>query len=657
MRTSALTTTAIAGAGVVLLSVASVWALRGGYHDWVWNTPSQGFLEVLPTTAWAALRLWTFWAFATAVTGLVLLRIDSKLGLSDAIIGGAAGTWIFAYLAGNLLGPIGLFRSWTIWLILIAAVVWLARNPPTLEVHPLSTGQKLALLACLIMAVSTVPVELGSPVPPYMDALNIPAAVQRILTFSRYLPFDNDPYGYWSPTNQTPGAELLYAFLGFGAGIRLGVLAVTAAMVPMAGLIIFATYRLGRALMGDVAGGMAALLLFADTLLLRAQIGRGTPVAFALVAIGLAFFVDGDRRPMRTAIGALALGTAFAAHAIDGGFAVATAGGVLLIRLLDDDLRNALREGDLPGGSRAGWPAGISDSATDQAAVSGSAGDSTRRHPDDLACRQKAATASQPAPDSRGLVASAYRFSSRLRFSPGRGRNRAFHVCLFSNASYSVHRGFVHRFDLLESGAKSNCLCRRDRIDIRRSCAVPRAVAIPDVARARRDNSACRMCFTRSRSIGSLFSRVSGGGVIRLDIQTPLKTDRCCSPIGAADLSVVATRCGPRLLRASGRRGMGEELALCETWMVGWLTRSSMGAEPVGTCAQRGVTRGDSSDGTMRYPYRSRGRSRNLAEYRKSRPASHRVLLAGDYMGLPHFESAIETGMWAADQIIQQPNP
>ena len=36
-------------------------------------------------------------------------------------------------------------------------------------------------------------------------------------------------------------------------------------------------------------------------------------------------------------------------------------------------------------------------------------------------------------------------------------------------------------------------------------------------------------------------------------------------------------------------------LALRETWMVGRRTRSSMGAEPIGTCAQRGVTRGDSS--------------------------------------------------------------
>lgn len=46
------------------------------------------------------------------------------------------------------------------------------------------------------------------------------------------------------------------------------------------------------------------------------------------------------------------------------------------------------------------------------------------------------------------------------------------------------------------------------------------------------------------------------------------------------------------------------------------------------------------------------GRSRSLAEYRKTHSAS-RVLLAGDYMGMPHFESAIETGMWAADRIIE----
>ena len=330
--------------------------LRAPFHDWVWTADYQGFAEVLPVTGWAAFKLWTFWGLTIAIGGLTLLRIDPKLGMSDSLIGGAAATWIFAYIAGNLLGPVGLFRSWTIWPMAIAAVVLLARSPSQFEIHPLSIGQKLALLACALMVIGMLPVELGSPVTPYMDSLNTPSSTQRILTFGKYLPFDNDPYGYWTPATQTPATELLYAFLGLGAHLPLGVLAVTAAMVPMAGLMLLATYRLGRAMMGDVAGGFAALLLLAGTLLTRVQ-GMRTAVAFVLVAIGLAFFMDPDRRPIRTAIGALALGTALAAHAINGGMALATAGGILLIRFLDDDPWNVLLEaGSLFGGLLVALP-------------------------------------------------------------------------------------------------------------------------------------------------------------------------------------------------------------------------------------------------------------------------------------------------------------
>ncbi|MBZ5631332.1 MAG: hypothetical protein LAO06_20960, partial [Acidobacteriia bacterium] len=329
LRLGSYRTVAIGSAGLLALVAASLWHLREPYNVYVWATPFQGYAAVLPTTAWAAAKLWTFWALAIAVAGLLLLKVSPELGLCDAIIGGAAGTWIFAYIGGNLLGPLALFRTSTIWLILIVAIVWIAKDPPRIEWHRPTTGQKLAWLACLLMAISTLPLQLGSPVSPYMDALNLPAATQRILTFRRYLPFDNDPYGYWGPTSQTPGAELLFAFLGFGAHIRLGVLAVTGAMVPMAALIMFATYRLGRSLMNDVAGGMAALLVFATTLLVRAQHMRGTPIAFALLAIGLAFLLDRERLPLRTAIGSLALGTAFATQAIDGAFAFATAGSIL----------------------------------------------------------------------------------------------------------------------------------------------------------------------------------------------------------------------------------------------------------------------------------------------------------------------------------------
>ena len=47
------------------------------------------------------------------------------------------------------------------------------------------------------------------------------------------------------------------------------------------------------------------------------------------------------------------------------------------------------------------------------------------------------------------------------------------------------------------------------------------------------------------------------------------------------------------------------------------------------------------------------GRARALAEYRRTRPRDCRVWLAGDYMGMATLESAIETGTWVADRIIE----
>lgn len=47
------------------------------------------------------------------------------------------------------------------------------------------------------------------------------------------------------------------------------------------------------------------------------------------------------------------------------------------------------------------------------------------------------------------------------------------------------------------------------------------------------------------------------------------------------------------------------------------------------------------------------GRSRAIAAYRRSR-AGQRVLLAGDYMGMPYTDGAAHTGIWAAEYILRQ---
>src|SRR5579871_5162439 len=106
---------AIAAVGLFALVILSMRFLYPPYYGYIWELPFSGWDEILPITGWAALRVWTFWALATVVIGGGLLRGDPELGLFDALFGGAAGAWMFAYVVGNLLGPLGMFRGWTIW--------------------------------------------------------------------------------------------------------------------------------------------------------------------------------------------------------------------------------------------------------------------------------------------------------------------------------------------------------------------------------------------------------------------------------------------------------------------------------------------------------------------------------------------------------------
>jgi hypothetical protein len=329
----------IVGIAAVVLALFATRRLAGFSFKLSWVLAWRGIKPLLPLTVPAALRVCGIWAWATAAIAGALLKIDPDLDLSDAILGGASGLWIFAYIAGQLLGPIGLFREATVWILLGGLTLWLWRYPPVVSVSAPSTGQKLALLAWALLALSMVPLQLGSPIPPYMDVLSYPSSAQRILTFHVYDPFNNNPYGLFGTHVQTPALELFYALLAMSSRTKLAALAETAAMVPMAGLIIFATYRLGKTLFNDLAGGMATLLLFFTCLFRRAQGMRGTAVDFALVAIGLAFFLDGRRNRVLMAFGVLALGTAVASHAIDGPLAMLLALIGILLWLANGDLK------------------------------------------------------------------------------------------------------------------------------------------------------------------------------------------------------------------------------------------------------------------------------------------------------------------------------
>ena len=331
--------------GLAVVTALAIYRLRDFDYPLTplsWIHAWRAIAPVLPETAWAAFRVWTFWALSSCAIAGLLRRYDPTIEAGDAVLAGAIGLWVLAYVLGNLVGPLGLMRSWLVWLLLIAAIAPQLRDLRAFKFNPPSDGQKLALIGWALLSVSLLPLQLGSPVPPFMDVLNHPAAVQRILTFHRYLPFDNDPYGAYGARVQAPAVELFYALLALGAGCKMGALAETAAMVPMAGLLIFSAYRLGRTLFGDTAGGMASLFMFFTCFFRREQGMRATAVVFALVGIGLAFFLDPRRNRTLFASGAMVLGTAVAVHAIGGALAMLAAASAAVFWLASGDFFRSL---------------------------------------------------------------------------------------------------------------------------------------------------------------------------------------------------------------------------------------------------------------------------------------------------------------------------
>ena len=331
--------------GLAVVTALAIYRLRDFDYPLTplsWIHAWRAIAPILPETAWAAFRVWTFWALSSCAIAGLLRRYDPTIEAGDAVLAGAVGVWVLAYVLGNLVGPLGLMRSWLVWLLLIAAIAPQLRDLRAFKFKPPSNGQKLALIGWALLSVSLLPLQLGSPVPPFMDVLNHPAAVQRILTFHRYLPFDNDPYGAYGARVQAPAVELFYALLALGAGCKMGALAETAAMVPMAGLLIFSAYRLGRTLFGDTAGGMASLFMFFTCFFRREQGMRATAVVFALVGIGLAFFLDPRRNRTLFASGAMVLGTAVAVHAIGGALAMLAAASAAMFWLASGDFSRSL---------------------------------------------------------------------------------------------------------------------------------------------------------------------------------------------------------------------------------------------------------------------------------------------------------------------------
>lgn len=329
--------------GALGIAATAIARLPPHAYEYLFTIPAHQYDEVLPATLSAAVAVAGFWTIAAAVLAGILRRLDPTMGWVDMILGGYLGVWVVAFVAGNLLGPLGLLRPAVVWSVVLGSALVLVRlGPPSVPSARATPGLRLTALGFLLIGPGLLAIQLGAPLAPFMDVLATPASAQRVLTFGRYEPLDSDPYGYWDAGSQCPAAELLYAWLGLGSGVEYAALGQTAAIVPLVALLLLAVHRLGRTIGGDLTGGFASLLLLATIFMRVLPYSHGRTITYVLVAAGLAWFAEHPGTPVRRTLAALVLGTAVGSHAVVGALGMGVAALVLVVDACDLGIRKVV---------------------------------------------------------------------------------------------------------------------------------------------------------------------------------------------------------------------------------------------------------------------------------------------------------------------------
>jgi hypothetical protein len=302
-----------------------------------WHAARAGLEVVVADTGPAALRTWLVLGVSVAALARWLRRRSRDFTPSEALAGGLVLLWTMSYLALLTLGPLGFYRPIVLRLMLagvVVAALFSARGiPPPWRARP---GRFVAILAFALIAPSLLALQLASPVSPFMDVLPYVASVQKIVTFQFYDAFANDAAGQWAPTRQVGGSDAFFSWISLLTGVPAS-LGITSTMVALGGFQILAIYLLGRTIGGSLTGGFAALFLLQTFVWRRTADARGTALAFALVATGLALLLQGHRRrhPGKAALGAAGLGISVTVNPLIGALGLVVAGLTAVVEMLD----------------------------------------------------------------------------------------------------------------------------------------------------------------------------------------------------------------------------------------------------------------------------------------------------------------------------------
>lgn len=323
-----------------LMAAALFWLsaqrMRTSSFGFDWAAARAGIATVIADTGPAALVSWLVLGLTVGIVAR-WLRASGAYARSEAIAGALVAVWVGTYVALLALGPLGWFGPLVLRALLCGVLVTLlvrgggTPGPP----HP-RPGRLVAVLAFAMVAPAIAALQLGSPVSPFMDVLPYIASVQKIVTFHYYDAFANDAAGLWAPTRQVGGSDAFFAWVSLVTGVPAA-LGITSLMLALCGFQLLGIYLLGTAVGGSLTGGFATLFVLQTFVWRRTADARGTALAFALVAVGLALLLHGyrGRRPGKAALGAASLGVSVTVNPLIGALGLLVAGLTAVVEMID----------------------------------------------------------------------------------------------------------------------------------------------------------------------------------------------------------------------------------------------------------------------------------------------------------------------------------
>lgn len=194
--------------------------------------------------------------------------------------------------------------------------------------------------ALVFFGLPLLALQLTSPVPPWMDILEVYVApVQRILSFGQYLPHDALPFAFYNSSRSVPLFTAFYSFIAALTGLQAAQ-AIVASSIYILFIALLAVFFTANTLGGSPCGGIAVWLFSLSINYLSLPHGRSGVFVMLFFIPAIAFLIrmllseTGKDKLLFAILTGLALGATTLVHPTVGVYSYLLFGTVAVLMMI-----------------------------------------------------------------------------------------------------------------------------------------------------------------------------------------------------------------------------------------------------------------------------------------------------------------------------------